>query len=121
MDGLILLAHGARSDQWSQPFRSIRERLRLARPELPTSLAFLEFMQPDFATACEQLVGAGASRVVVCPLFLGIGGHVARDIPLLIETARARWPAVRFENGRPIGEEEPVLHAIAEACLARLA
>src|SRR5690606_16459918 len=97
MDAMILLAHGARSDEWAHPFREIQELLQAARPGLQVDLAFLEFMEPGFATACDRLATAGASRIVVCPLFLGVGGHVARDIPLLIEAARSRWPGVRIE------------------------
>lgn len=116
MDAVILLAHGARSERWAQPFEAIRDLLVARQPGLPVSLAFLELMQPDFGAACDRLAAAGAARIVVCPLFLGVGGHVARDIPLLIEAARERWPAVTIHATPTLGENCGLLHAIADAC-----
>ncbi len=116
MQAMILLAHGARSDDWARPFRDIEQRLRAARPSTRVSLAFLEFIEPDFDTACNRLAAAGATRIVVCPLFLGVGGHVARDLPRLIEAARARWPAIAIERTPTLGEDAGVLKAIADAC-----
>lgn len=116
MDALILLAHGARVAGWAQPFHEIRHRLEAMCPGTPVSLAFLEFIEPDFGTACARLAAAGAKRIVVCPLFLGVGGHVAADLPRLVDAARARWPALSFACAPTLGEDAKVLQAIAEAC-----
>lgn len=120
MDAMILLAHGARSDDWAKPFREIRDLASASTPGTPVVLAWLELMQPDFGTACEQLAAAGATRIVACPLFLGAGSHVARDLPRLLEAARARWPAIAFESTPAIGENDAVVRAIAEACVQAL-
>lgn len=120
MEAILLLAHGSRVDGWARPFEAVDDRLRAARPDVPTALAFLEFMQPDFVTACDRLVATGALRIVVCPLFLGVGGHVAREMPPLIEAARARWPATVIDCERSIGEEPLVIEAIAQSIAGRL-
>lgn len=116
MDAMILLAHGARNDAWARPFQAIRDLLVAGREGLVVSLAFLELMEPDFATAFDRLAEAGATRIVVCPLFLGAGGHVAKDVPLLLETARRRWPTVAVECTPTLGEDPAVLRAIAGMC-----
>jgi len=116
MDAMILLAHGARVAGWAVPFHEIRDRLAAMRPGTPVSLAFLEFIEPGFETACARLVDAGATRIVVCPLFLGVGGHVAADLPRLFEAARARWPALSIACAPTLGEDAGVLQAIAAAC-----
>jgi sirohydrochlorin cobaltochelatase len=120
MNVMILLAHGARRSEWSRPFTAILERLQADKPSVAIRLAFLEFMEPDFATACDELVRTGASRIVVCPLFLGTGGHVERDVPLLIEAAQARWPHLEIERTPTLGEEPQVILAIAAACARHL-
>lgn len=120
MEAMILLAHGARSDTWAQPFREIRDRAGAMRPGTRVELAYLEFMEPDLASACDALARAGATRIVVCPLFLGVGGHVARDVPRLVDAARMRWPAVEIECTPTLGEDDGVLQAIVDACLRQL-
>lgn len=116
MDGLLLLAHGARAAGWAQPFHEIRRRLEAMCPGTPVSLAFLDFIEPDFHAACAQLAAAGAKRIVVCPLFLGVGGHVAADLPRLVDAARAHWPALSFTCAPTLGEDARLLQAIADAC-----
>lgn len=120
MQAILLFAHGARAEAWAQPFRAVRERLRAARPDVPVELAFLEFMQPDFDTALAALAAQGATRVLVCPLFLGTGGHVLRDMPALVEAASARWPTLSIECAPGLGEDAEVIEAIGQHCLRHL-
>ncbi|MFG6464831.1 sirohydrochlorin chelatase [Roseateles sp. DXS20W] len=121
MDGLLLFAHGARDPAWARPFEIVTERLRAARPGTPVAMAYLEFMAPDMEAAAAQLAAAGCTRVHVMPLFLGTGGHVRRDVPLLLERLRElHGDAVQWQLHAPLGDQDAVLHAIAQACLAPL-
>ena len=120
-EGLLLFAHGARDPAWARPFEIVAERLRAARPGTPLMLAFLEFMAPDMEQAADQLAAAGCTRVHVLPLFLGTGGHVRRDVPPLLDRLRERHgDAVEWLLHAPLGEQEAVLQAIADACLGTL-
>jgi sirohydrochlorin cobaltochelatase len=120
-EGLLLFAHGARDPAWARPFEIVAERLRAARPGTPLVLAFLEFMAPDMEQAADQLAAAGCTRVHVLPLFLGTGGHVRRDVPPLLDRLRERHgDAVEWLLHAPLGEQEAVLQAIADACLGTL-
>jgi sirohydrochlorin cobaltochelatase len=120
-EGLLLFAHGARDPAWARPFEIVTERLRAARPGTPLVLAFLEFMAPDMEQAADQLAAAGCTRVHVLPLFLGTGGHVRRDVPPLLDRLRERHgDAVEWLLHAPLGEQEAVLQAIADACLGTL-
>lgn len=121
MDGLLLFAHGARDPAWARPFEIVTERLRAARPGTPLVMAYLEFMSPDMPGAAAQLVAEGCTRVHVMPLFLGTGGHVRRDVPLLLDQLRGQHgTAVEWRLHAPLGEQDAVLQAISEACLAPL-
>jgi sirohydrochlorin cobaltochelatase len=113
--GLVLFAHGARDAAWSAPFDAVLDRIRGQRPELIVSLAYLELMQPDLPTAVQSLVRAGCRQIDVVPLFLGAGGHVKRDLPLLLEQLRQRHGAVSFTLQAAIGEHPDVIEAIARA------
>jgi sirohydrochlorin cobaltochelatase len=114
--GLILFAHGARNPTWAVPFEAIAERVRQQCPTSPVRLAFLEFMTPSLDAAVDELAeSAGCAQVHVLPLFLGTGGHLQRDLPLLMEGLRARHPGVDFQLHAAIGELPEIQDAMARA------
>ena len=115
---LVLFAHGARDPRWAAPFLAIAERIRLADPARPVELAFLELMEPDLDTAAQRLVAAGASRIDVVPLFLGMGGHLRNDLPPLVEAVRGTLPTVELRLHPAIGESDAVIAVVASAALA---
>ena len=113
---LILFGHGARDARWREPFDRLVRMLSEQHPG-PVSPAFLELMQPDLETACREAAAKGAQRVVVVPLFIGTGGHIRRDLPLLMERAAAAC-GLPVSAAAPAGEDEAVLQALAGYCLA---
>ncbi|MCU0969302.1 MAG: CbiX/SirB N-terminal domain-containing protein [Rubrivivax sp.] len=118
--GLILFAHGARDPRWARPFEAVAERVRAARPDVAVSLAFLEFMPPDLPAAGRELAGRGCRRIAVLPMFLGAGGHVRRDLPLLVERVRAENPGIRVDLHEAVGEIDAVVAAMAAAAAGLL-
>ena len=110
---LVLFAHGAREAAWAAPFRAIRDKVALSRPDLTVELAYLEQMTPALEECLARLATGGHGRVTVAPLFLGMGGHLKRDLPQLLEGARARHPGLEIVTLPPIGEAEALLEAIA--------
>lgn len=115
--GLLLFAHGARDPAWALPFEDVARRIRARQPDLPVTLAFLEFMTPAIVAAGEALVAQGCARVEVVPLFLGAGGHVRKDLPVLLEQLRAAHPQVQWRLRPAIGEVDSVVEAMALAAL----
>ena len=116
--GLLLFAHGARDPNWAVPFDDVARRVRLAQPTWPVELAFLEFMSPDLCSAGTRLAQVGCEQVDVVPLFLGAGGHVRKDLPLLLDELRALFPATQWQLRRAIGEIDSVIEAMAQAATA---
>jgi sirohydrochlorin cobaltochelatase len=115
---LLLFAHGARDPRWAEPFLAIAERIRLADPGRPVELAFLELMEPDLDAAAHRLAAAGATRIDIVPLFLGMGGHLRHDLPPRVDAVRAVLPGVEFRLHPAIGENEAVIAVVASAALA---
>jgi len=115
--GLILFAHGARDPRWSLPFEAVASRVRERDPQLVVQLAFLEFMTPGLIAAGHALAEAGCARVDVVPLFLGAGGHVRQDLPLLLGELTVLHPQIRWQLRSAIGEVESVVDAMAQAAL----
>ena len=119
--GIVLFAHGARDARWAEPFERLAEKLRLlCGPDTPVSLAFLELMTPDLPAAVAAQVAAGCTSITFVPVFFGQGGHVRRDLPLVIEACRTAHPGVDIRAVVPVGEDDAVLDALAAYCLRQL-
>ncbi len=118
--GLILFAHGARDPRWAAPFEAVAAAVRTARPGLPVRLAFLEFMAPSLPEAGGALAAEGCGHITVLPMFLGAGGHVRKDLPLLLDALRVAHPGLVVALQPAIGEIDSVVAAMAAAALAQL-
>lgn len=114
---LVLFAHGARDPRWSAPFEAVAAQLRAQRPDLPVRLAFLEFMSPTLPEAGAELAAQGCTQLQLLPMFLGAGGHVRKDLPLLIEALRAAQPGLQVNLLPAVGEIASVTQAMAAAAL----
>ena len=115
--GLILFAHGARDARWALPFEAVAARVRARRPGTPLRLAYLEFMRPTLPEAGAELAAEGCSRIQVLPMFLGAGGHVRQDLPLLIQQLISAHPGLTASLLPAVGEIDSVSAAMAEAAL----
>ena len=114
---LILFAHGARDPRWAVPFEKLQQIIEQAQPDITVCNAYLEFLQPDLSTAVAQLAQAQCGDITIVPIFLGQGGHVLRDLPLLMDGLRAQYPGLRLHQVDAVGEDASVLQAIAQYCL----
>lgn len=114
---LILFAHGARDPEWANPMRCVQAAVRQRVTDVPVELAFLEFMKPTLPECAAQLVGEGASKVVILPMFIARGGHLKNEAPEMLAMLRSTYPDVEFSMSGPIGENEIVIQAMATAGL----
>lgn len=114
--GILLFAHGARDPAWSAPFEQARHLLADQHAHAgPVALAFLEFMTPSLIEAGEQLAASGCSRVTVVPMFLGAGGHVRKDLPVLMQQLQDKHPLVEWQLTPAVGQTTEVVQAMAQA------
>jgi sirohydrochlorin cobaltochelatase len=60
-------------------------------------------------------VDQGCQRVTVVPLFLGAGGHVRKDLPLLMAQLQAQHPGVEWTLAPAVGETDILVQALADA------
>ncbi len=118
--GLILFAHGARDPRWAGPFQAVADQVRAQRPGVQVRLAFLEFMAPTLPAAGAELAAAGCLDVAVLPMFLGTGGHVRKDLPLLMDDLRQAHPGLRFTLHAAVGEMPALTAAMAGVALGLL-
>jgi len=118
---LILFAHGARDPKWAEPFQRLQRLIEAQLPGVIVALAFLELMVPQLPELVAQLLQSGCKDVTVVPVFLGQGGHVLRDLPLLAEGLREQYPGLNLRVAGAVGEDADVLAAMAAYCIGALA
>ena len=118
--GLILFAHGARDPRWAAPFEAVAAQVRAQRPDVLVRLAFLEIMSPSLPDAGAELAAQGCNKLQILPLFLGAGGHVRKDLPLLVDALRSAHPGMAVTLQPPVGELDSVTAAMAAAALQLL-
>lgn len=114
---LILFAHGARSASWAAPFLRLQSMLQASQTQLRVELAYLELMSPQLPELVKQLHADAHHDITIVPIFLGQGGHVIRDLPLIVEKLRQDYPQIQFKLAHAAGEDPSVLQAIAAYCL----
>lgn len=115
---LILLAHGARDPEWALPLRRVCELVRAQAPELRVELAFLDFIAPSLHDSAAALIAEGFARIVVLPMFIAAGGHLKRDVPLLLDELRGLHPQICFEQAAALGEADAMVQAMVAHVLA---
>ncbi len=118
--GILLFAHGARDPRWALPFEAVAARVREQAPGAEVRLSFLEFMTPNLIDAGAELARAACSNVTIVPLFLGSGGHVRKDLPVLMDQLAAAHPQVQWTLQQTVGETQAVIDAMASAALTSL-
>jgi sirohydrochlorin cobaltochelatase len=101
---IVLFAHGARDPRWALPLARLKSELAWRCPGLRVEIAFLEMQPPGLPQTLEALAGAGERTIRIAPVFWSLGGHVARDLPIMIEAFRAAHPQVTIEVGAVLAE-----------------
>jgi precorrin-8X/cobalt-precorrin-8 methylmutase len=103
-EALLVIGHGSRDREGVREFLQLGRMLRQRRQGRATAVAFLEFERPTIEAGIEQLVAAGADRIVCQPGMLFAAGHVKRDVPRAVRAAMRRWRAVEFRIGRALDD-----------------
>jgi sirohydrochlorin cobaltochelatase len=114
MKAIILFGHGARDARWREPFDRLALLWKVQHPDTAVELAFLEMMEPTLEQAIASLGGAGATEIVVVPVFFGQGGHLRKDFPVLLESCQKQFPAISLSATPAVGEDLAVLQAIVD-------
>lgn len=115
---LVLFAHGARAASWAAPFERLRALTQARMPGVPVSLAFLELMEPRLPAHVAELAAHGVTGITIVPVFLGQGGHLLRDLPLMVDQMQEDHPQLRIEVAGAVGEDPDVIKAMTDYCVA---
>lgn len=109
--GIIIVDHGSRRPESNRMLADVARRFaaRFADAFDIVEPAHMELAEPTIATAYAKCVVQGATRVVVCPFFLGPGKHWTEDIPRLTAAAARPFPQTRFHVAPTLGSDDLIL------------
>jgi sirohydrochlorin ferrochelatase len=115
-NGIVIVDHGSRRDESN---RMLEELARLFAERFRQTYdivepAHMELAEPSIATAYARCVERGATRVVVCPFFLGPGKHWTQDIPRLTAEAAEKLPGTQYHVAPTLGIDDLILDLLAK-------
>jgi len=115
--GILVFAHGSRDPKWRLPIEAVATQITQRQPGTLVRCAYLELCLPSLPDAATDLIAAGAHRLRVFPLFLGVGKHAREDFPLLIDEIRTAHPGVTIELLPTAGESDRLISLMADIAL----
>ena len=71
--------------------------------------AFLDVAPPSIPKGIEVCVNKGATEIIILLNFLNAGQHVDEDIPYIVNECREKYPDVKFDITKPVGQHDQVI------------
>lgn len=112
--GVVVLAHGSKRKTANDGLLKVVEMLRAMRRWDAVEAAFLQFASPTLADVAAKLAEGGCTQIVVIPLLLFTGQHVASDIPEELERVKKTHAKIRFVYANNIGPDPRVAEIAAD-------
>jgi sirohydrochlorin ferrochelatase len=109
--GILLFAHGSPVEEANDGVRELAAKIEVAGPYNYVRAAFLDGGEPDLPAAVAQAADAGVDRLIIIPYFLTVGLHLRRDMPKLVDAARAKHPAMKITVGQSL-EAHPLMPSL---------
>ena len=121
MKAIILFSHGSVLCGAERNLIDLATRMRERGDAPVVEVAFLNYTEPDLATAVRRCVEQGATRIVIAPYFLIAGKFVVDDLPAAIAAVQTRYPELQFDTAGVIGFHPILARVVVSAAeLARL-
>jgi sirohydrochlorin ferrochelatase len=100
--GIVVFAHGSSVESANEAVRLTARRIEESGEFPHVATSFLDGGKPDLPAAVEQLLAAGADRILVVPYFLTVGLHLKRDLPDLVQQIQTQHPGLAIQVTPPL-------------------
>lgn len=119
-EGILLLGHGSRREEANEEIREIARMVAGNQTGAYYETAFLSAARPTIPEAVDKLAKLGVDSIIVAPVLLLTGNHIAQDIPEEIEKQRAKYPDIQFFITGHLGTHPAVAEIVKERIQAVL-
>ena len=109
--GVMVCGHGSRDEGAVREFDSVARGIRERLPHYEVESGFLEFATPIIRDGLDRLRESGHDRVLAVPGMLFAAGHAKNDIPSVLNTYQAQYPAMEIHYGRELAIDAKLLGA----------
>ena len=84
MEALVLVGHGSRLPHSKNVVVEVAEKIKARNIYDIVEVGMMEFNEPTIPQAIQKVIDAGATKIIVTPVFLAPGNHTERDIPKIL-------------------------------------
>ena len=118
---LVMAARGSRDQRVVRVAQALQTELSRMRPEVDSSVAFLDSCLPSVTQALDKLAARGVRETVIVPLDLTHAIEVDPRFSGIVAQAAQQHPGLRISVARPIGPEASLLSLLDTRLRAALA
>lgn len=116
--GIVVLGHGSRASvgEANQVVFQISDiiRAKVGHDLVETAIMNRKSELQTIEDAVAKLVGRGASRIVIVPMFFANGMHIQYDIPEEIAALEGRYPGITIAMAGHIGADPRIADILLE-------
>ena len=91
---VLLVGHGSKIEGSDEAMNQVIDELCKRDSATLFQSAFLELQSPNIPDGINLCIEQGADEVIIVPYFVQTGKHVIRDIPHIIDEAKALHPKI---------------------------
>ncbi len=114
MKAVLIISHGSRSSKTKEEVHGLIEKLKPLTDISLIECAFLELESPSIPEGIEFCAGRGATEIIVLLNFLNSGRHVDADIPGIVDESRQKFPHIKINITKPVGQHEGIPKLFAQ-------
>lgn len=107
--GVLLISHGSYSPKTIKEVKALVDVLKKKSSIKNFHYAFLEIASPSIPQGIDMCVDEGAEEIVILLNFLNSGKHVDQDIPRIVQEARLKYPKVKINITKPVGQHAGIM------------
>src|SRR3989338_4424667 len=108
MKAILIVSHGSHSPSGKKEIEWLVHVLK-ERSSVPIfEYAFLEIEQPNIPDGIDGCIKRGAAEVIVLLNFINSGKHVDEDIPKIVSMAQLKYPHIKFQITKPVGQHKQI-------------
>lgn len=93
---VLLVSHGSKMAGFDEAINRLVDDLKKQDALTFFKSAFLDVQAPNIPDGIRLCIEQGAEEVIVVPYFVQTGKHVVRDIPRIVEEAKAAHPNIQI-------------------------